>query len=65
MLVAKSRDKNRSLVKSFGILEKPTPITSAVAARSALSKMLQDFFDQFQAASFMFAEFDLAALQNS
>ena len=27
--------------------------------------MLQDFFDQFQAASLMFAKFNLAALQNS
>ena len=27
--------------------------------------MLQDFFDQFQTASIMFAKFDLTALQNS
>ena len=27
--------------------------------------MLQDFFDQFQAASLMFEKFNLAALQNS
>ena len=26
--------------------------------------MMQDFFDQFQAASFIFAKFDLAELQN-
>ena len=29
------------------------------------TNMLQDFFNQLQAATFMFAEFDLAALQNS
>ena len=40
---------------SFGILERQTPTTSAVVAHSALQKMLQGFFDQFQAASFMFA----------
>ena len=44
---------------------KDMPITSAVRAHIALKKMLQDFLNQFQVASFMFAKFDLAALQNS
>ena len=61
-LVAKSSDKNPSSARRFGIFERQKPITSAVGASSALQKMLQDFLNQFQAASLMFAKFDLAAL---
>ena len=65
VLLTKLSDKNSSLAKSFGILERQMPITSAIGACSAQQKMLQDFIDQFQEASFMFAKFDLATLQNS
>ena len=35
-----------------------------MGACNALQKMLRDFFDQFQAASVVFAKFNLAPLQN-
>ena len=69
MLITNNKPHPKVLVanqvtKIFGILERQMPIMSAVGACRALQKMLQDFFDQFQVASFMSAKFDLGTSHN-